>query len=42
MQGYPMHVLRIHMTHRVIWKSETVGRVYFLNILNIVIFGDFA
>lgn len=49
-----MHVLHIHVTHEVVWKSEMVGRLYFLNILQciyiltlflievVIIFGDFA
>lgn len=49
-----MHVLPIHVTHKVVWKSEMVGRLYFLNILQciyiltlflievVIIFGDFA
>lgn len=49
-----MHVLHIHVTYKVVWKSEMVGRLYFLSILQciyiltlflievVIIFGDFA
>lgn len=31
-----MHVLHIHVTYKVVWKSEMVGRLYFLNILQCI------